>query len=97
MSKKRVMVLIGLAAMFGAACTPAGEDSWSKAGKEVGEAAGAVGDASVETSKDAWDATKRGSAQVWDKTKEVSGEAWDASKEAVHDGADYVKDKTADD
>lgn len=80
---------------FGAVTgTMAGEGYWSRAGREIGEAASAVGDATVETSKDAWSATKRGTGDAWDKTKEVSGDAWDSTKEVVHDGAEYVEEKT---
>ncbi len=85
-------VIAGLGAVTG---KTAGEGYWSRAGREIGEAAGAVSDATVETSQDAWSATKRGTGEAWDKTKEVSGDAWDSTKEVVHDGAEYVEEQTA--
>jgi len=45
-------------------------------------------------SKKAWDGTKETSSDAWKATKEYSNKAWDATKSAVHDGADYVSDKT---
>ena len=97
MIHKLVLTFIVIAALGVVTGTTAGEGYWSRAGREIGEAASAVGDATVETSKDAWNATKSGSGKAWDKTKEVSGDAWGATKEAVHDGAEYVEEKTADD
>jgi hypothetical protein len=108
MIQKLILVVTAIAALGAATGTTAGEGYWSRAGREIGEAASAVGDATVDTSKDAWSATKRGSGEAWDKTKEVSGEAWDktkevsgdawdATKEAAHDGAEYVEEKTSDD
>ena len=78
---------------------------WEKAGAEIGEAANAVGDATVDTSKKAWkatkdgsgkawDATKEGSAEAWEATKEGSGEAWDATKEGSAEAWDATKEKS---
>ena len=50
---------------------------WSKAGGEIGEAAGAVGEATADTSKKVWKTTKDGSVEAWDKTKEGTS-AWPA-------------------
>ena len=97
MIQKLILVVTAIAALGAATGTTADEGYWSRAGREIGEAGSALGDATVETSKDAWDATKRGSGEAWDKTKEVSGDAWDATKEAAHDGAEYVEEKTSDD
>ena len=93
----RYLLPFAVAAALGIAAAATAEESfWSKAGKDFGEATDKVSDTAVETSKDAWSATKRGSSAAWEKTKEVSGEAWDATKGAVHDGAEYVEEKTAD-
>jgi len=89
MIQKTVLTITAVAA-FGVATAAWAEGFWSKVGKGIDDAA----DATVETSKDAWDATKKGSSAAWDKTKEVSGDAWDGTKEAVHDGAEYVEEKT---
>lgn len=58
---------------------------WEKAGKELSEAAHAVGDATADSSKKAWEATKEGSAEAWDSTKEKSKELWEQGKAKVHD------------
>ena len=70
------------------------ESFWSKAGRDFNEATDTVSDTAVETSQEAWRDTKRGAGKAWSATKEVSGDAWDATKEAVHDGAEYVEEKT---
>ena len=91
----RYLLPLGVAAALGIATAANAEESvWTKAGREIGEAGSAVGHATVETSKDAWEATKSGAGKAWDKTKELSGDAWDATKEAVHEGAEYVEEKT---
>jgi len=97
MIHKPILAFTAIAVLGVASGTTAGEGYWSRAGREIGEAGSAVGDATVETSKDAWSATKSGTGKAWDKTKEVSGDAWDATKESVHDGAEYVEEKTSDD
>lgn len=61
------------------------EGSWNKAGKEVKEAAGAVVDATADTSKETWDATKDGASDAYDATAEKSGEIWDATKDTSED------------
>lgn len=71
------------------------ESSWSKASKEISEAARAVG----EVSKETWGKTKETSAEVWDKTKETSSKAWDKTKEVgsgVPEGSEDVADATVD-
>ncbi len=53
---------------------------WTKAGHEIGEAAGAVGEATADTSKKVWKTTKDESVEVWGKTREGTKEAWDKTK-----------------
>lgn len=48
------------------------------------------------TSSEVWDITKDGSKKAWDKTKKASSSAWKATKSAIHDGADYISEKTKD-
>ena len=67
---------------------------WKKAVNEISEAAHAVGDATVDSSKKAWDATKEGSEKAWDATKEESLEAWDATKEGSEKAWDATKEKS---
>lgn len=55
------------------------EGSWSKVGREFGDVAGAVGDASKET----WESTKETSAKVWDKTKEAGSDVADGTGEVA--------------
>lgn len=76
---------------------PEEESKWRKAGQEIKEAAGAIGEASQDSfdkaregSAELWDKTKEGSEEAWDKTKEGSEEAWDKTKE----GSEEVWDKT---
>jgi hypothetical protein len=68
--------------------------NWSDAADKTGEAAKEVGNAVSESSSDAWVKTKEVSSEGWDKTKEVSEETWKGTKSAVHDGADYISEKT---
>jgi len=74
--------------------TAAEPSKWSKAGGEISEAAGAVGEATTDTSKKAWKATKEGSTEAWDKTKEGSKEAWEATKEGSTKAWDKTKSKS---
>lgn len=74
--------------------TPAEPSKWSKAGGEIGEAAHAVGDATADSSKKAWQATKEGSEDTWDATKEGSKEAWEATKEGSTEAWDKTKSKS---
>lgn len=53
------------------------ESSWQKAGRELREAADAIGDAS----KESWDKTKDASGEIWHATKESGEEALEATKE----------------
>ena len=75
---------------------PAQSGKWESAGREVQDAAGAVAEATRESTGTAWDAIKSGSAEMWDKTKsgsqelyhtagERSKEAWHATKEESQD------------
>lgn len=64
------------------------ESSWSKASKEISEAARAVG----EVSKETWGKTKETSAEVWDKTKETSSKAWDSTKKTTAKAWDKTKE-----
>lgn len=52
-------------------------DKWETAGKEISEAAKAVGSASGE----AWQKTKEKTAETWDKTKEKSAEVAEKTAE----------------
>ena len=88
----RYLLPLGVAAALGIATAANAEESvWTKAGREIGEAGSAVGHATVETSKDAWEATKSGAGKAWDKTKELSGDAWDATKETTSEGWESAK------
>ena len=69
---------------------------WKKAGKEIGEAAGAVVDATADSSRKAWKVTKEGSAKAWDATKKGSREVWDATKEKSKSIWKKSKDKIHD-
>jgi hypothetical protein len=75
------------------------DGKWDKAGGEISEAAHAIGDATVDTSKKAWDATREGSTEAWDATKEGSAKAWDVTKEktrsAWEKGKAQLHDATA--
>ncbi len=80
-------VLLFTAGMASAESEPKG--TWDKAGKELQEAAAAVGDA-----------TKESTAQAWEKTKEVTGEvaegsqkAWEATAEKSQEVVEEVKQK----
>lgn len=66
---------------------------WKKAGEEIAEAADAVGDATVDSSKKAWKTTKDGSVKAWDATKKGSAEALDATKEKSHELWEEGKEK----
>jgi len=68
--------------------------NWSDAADKSSDAAKEVGHAVSESSSDAWESTKKTSSDAYDKTKEVSSDAWESTKGAVHDGADYVSEKT---
>ncbi|RUM42950.1 MAG: hypothetical protein DSY80_06385 [Desulfocapsa sp.] len=101
--KKMIAVVLFLG-MVGAASVWASEpvaegtasepSKWSKAGGEISEAAGAVGEATVDTSKKAWKTTKEGSTEAWEATKEGSKEAWEATKEGSAEALDKTKSKT---
>ena len=67
---------------------------WKKAGKEIGEAAGAVVDATADSSRKAWKVTKEGSAKAWDATKDGSKEAWDATKKGSREVWNATKEKS---
>jgi heat shock protein HslJ len=84
-------------AFFTLLCNPAvgaevGTDTWSQAGKQVQEAAGAVGEATTESAQRGWEATKdysesawkqlqKDSGQAWEKTKDFSERSWDKARE----------------
>ena len=65
---------------------------WGKVEKEMSEAAHALSDATVDTSKKAWKATKEGSSEAWDATKEGSVEAWDATKDGSQNAWNATKE-----
>ncbi len=106
---KKIITLLVCSVMLGTVSAFASESAaeaangepskWSKAGEEIGEAAKAVGDATVDSSKKAWDATKEGSKEAWDKTKEGSKEILDKTKtktkELLEKGKAKVHDATA--
>ena len=75
---------------------PVAEDAagWEKAGSEVNEAAHAVGDATVDSSKKAWKATREGSVEAWDATKEGTKKAMDATKEGSAEAWEATKEKS---
>lgn len=72
---------------------------WDKAGKEVSEAAKAIGEASSESWDKTKDATgesyeqmKKKSAEAWSKTKEQSGELVDKSVDASEKAIDSASE-----
>lgn len=64
------------------------EGAWSKAGKEIGEAAHAVGHAS----KDSFDKTMTKGAGVMEKTTTASSEAWGEAKKTSAEAWGATKD-----
>ena len=74
----------------------ASDDKWDKAGQEVMEAAGAVTEATKDTSKKAWQKTKEGSVELYEKASEESGEIWDQTKEISSETWDSVKEGSED-
>ena len=87
---KKMIAMVLFLGLLGASSVSASEavaegatpepSKWSKAGHEIGEAAGAVGEATTDTSKKVWETTRDGSAEAWDKTKEGTKEVWDKTK-----------------
>jgi hypothetical protein len=74
---------------------------WDKAGKEVAEAAKAIGEASGEswdktkdTTEKSYEDMKKKSAATWSKTKEKSGEMIDKSVDASGQAADSAAEKS---
>ena len=94
MIQRLLLIVVSIANLAIASASTAQESFWSKAGRDFNRATDEVSDTAVETSQEAWRDTKRGAGKAWSATKEVSGDAWDATKEAVHDGAEYVEEKT---
>lgn len=95
------LMATGIQAQDTTVVQPEHESTWEKAGEEIKEAAGAVGEASMESldkakdeSASAWDKTKKGSAELWDKTKEESEEVWDKTKEGSKKAWDKAKETT---
>ena len=58
---------------------------WEKAGQEIEDAAHAVKDATVDTSKKVWGTTKEESKEAWDTTKKKSKELWDEGRAKLHE------------
>jgi|GEM_PF-5059070 len=58
-----------------------GTDTWSQAGKQVREAAGAVGEATTESAQRGWEATKDYSESAWKQLEKDSGRAWEKTKD----------------
>lgn len=56
-------------------------DGWGKATTEIKEAAHAVSEATVDTSKKVWEVTKKESKEAWEATKDGSSRAWEVTKE----------------
>jgi heat shock protein HslJ len=56
------------------------DDPWSNAGEEVREAADAVGKATSDAARRAWETTKRHSKEGWEATKDFSESAWERVK-----------------
>ena len=56
------------------------EGKWEKAGREVQEAAGAVTDATRDSSKKAWRKTKHESGELYERAREESEELWTRTK-----------------
>jgi heat shock protein HslJ len=70
---------------FAILCNPAvgaegDTDTWSQAGKQVREAAGAVGEATAESAQRGWEATKDYSESAWKQLEKDSGRAWEKTK-----------------
>jgi len=72
-----------------------GEGNWDKAGKEVKEAAGAVADATMYSSRKAWNKTKEESQELYEKAKEESEEAWDKTMEKSDKTWKTVKEESS--
>jgi hypothetical protein len=79
------------------------QNAWDKTKQGSGKAWDSTKETSVEVwkttkdgSKKVWVETKKASSSAWEATKEGSKEAWKATKSAVHEGADYVSEKTKD-
>ncbi len=108
---KKMIAMVLFLGLLGAGSVSASEavaegttpepSKWSKAGHEIGEAAGAVGDATADTSQKVWKTTKDESVEAWDKTKEGTKEAWGKtkgkSKEIWEKGKAKLHDATAPD
>jgi gas vesicle protein len=89
----RVTNIMSLAAvlLFAAGIASAESESkgtWDKAGKELQEAAAAVGDATKESTAQAWQKTKETSEDVAESTVEVSKKAWEKTKEVTGEVAE---------
>ncbi len=93
-------IILPLAAVFCLAVfvtgTFAGEqaDKWKTAGREVREAAKAVGLATKNTAHKVWDETKTESREVYEKTRNKSGEIWDRTKTESEETWEAAKTKT---
>jgi hypothetical protein len=76
------------------------ETSRDQAGQEVKEAAGgakeagAVKDATRETSKEAWQKTRDESRQIYHRAKEESGEAWEKTRQTSESTWDTIKQES---
>jgi heat shock protein HslJ len=88
------LILLALSALL---CHPTiradqGMDAWSKSGKEVREAAGAVGEAAAESARRGWEATKELSESAWEQIKEDSGRAWEKTKDFSQRTWDHTRE-----
>ena len=87
-------LLSGVSSVSAEEAVPEEPGKWEKAGKEISEAADAVGDATVDSSKKAWKATKEGSAQAYEATKEGAVDAYEATKEGSAKAWKATKEKS---
>ncbi len=72
-------------------------EEWRKAGSEIGHAAHAVEEATVESSKAIWKTTKEESSKVWKEAKEKGISLWEQGKAKLHAvTAPGVEDKDGD-
>ncbi len=72
-------------------------DEWKKAGSEIGQAAHAVEEATVESSRAIWKTTKEESSKAWKEAKEKGIEVWELGKAKLHEAsAPGVEDRDGD-
>ena len=74
---------------------------WDTAGKELSEAAKAVGEASKETWQDVkesgsetWEKTKKAANEDWQEAKQKGAEVWSQTKEETKEGIESTKEES---